>query len=173
MKMPKAVAAAAVVGTLALAGPADAAGTKRVVVDRAVAAYEFRVNCADFGPYDFDNIVQGRQRQQVTEVLADDGTLLRTVIHTTFTETDTNSASGASLGLKGAYNETLDYAANTRTLNGKVALGTQPGGGTYIQETGRITMALDTYEPLFVAGPHDAFFAGGIDVPVCAALAEA
>lgn len=32
-------------------------------------------------------------------------------------------------------------------------------------------MALDTYEPLFVAGPHDAFAAGGIDVPFCAALA--
>lgn len=34
-------------------------------------------------------------------------------------------------------------------------------------------MALDTYEPLFVAGPHDAFAAGGIDVPFCAALAGA
>ena len=32
-------------------------------------------------------------------------------------------------------------------------------------------MTLDTHEPLFVAGPYEAFFAGGIDYPVCAALA--
>lgn len=69
--------------------------------------------------------------------------------------------------------EVLDWASHTRTLSGNVALGTKPGGGTYIQETGRITMTLDTREALFVAGTHEAFVAGGIDVPVCAALAAA
>ena len=31
-------------------------------------------------------------------------------------------------------------------------------------------MTLDTYEAFFVAGPHEAFFSGGIDPVVCAAL---
>ena len=167
------VAAVAAGCVLALGGSAGAAGKQRVVVDRYSEPYEFAIDCSEFGPHDFDNLVSGHERKQVTEVLAADGTLLQTVFHTSFSETDTNSASGASLRLKGAYHEVLDYAANTRTLSGKVALGTQPGGGTYIQETGRITMTLDTYEPLFVAGPHDAFAAGGIDFPVCDALAGA
>ena len=32
-------------------------------------------------------------------------------------------------------------------------------------------MTLDTREARFVAGPHEAFSAAGLDVPVCAALA--
>ena len=159
---------------LAFAGSAGAAGKQRVVVDRYSEPYEFAIDCSDFGPYGFDNVVSGHERKQVTEVRAADGTLLQTVFHTSFSETDTNSDSGASLGLKGAIHEVLDYGANTRTISGKVALGTRPGGGgTYIQEVGRIVMALDTFEPLFVAGPHEAFAAGGIDFPVCAALADA
>lgn len=167
------VLVATAVCLLAFGGSAGAAGKQRVVVDQFSEPYAFAVDCSSFGPHGFDNLVSGHQSARITEVLAADGTLLQTVVNTTFSETDTNSASGATLGLKGSYHEVLDYTANTRTLSGKVALGTRPGGGTYIQEVGRITMALDTFEPLFVAGPHDAFFAGGIDVPVCAALAEA
>lgn len=167
------IAAAAAGCMLALGGSAGAAGKHRVVVDQVNEPYAFTIDCSEFGPYSFDNIVSGHERRRVTEVRADDGTLLRIVVHTSFSETDTNSESGASLRLKAAYHEVLDFAANTRTLSGKVALGTQPGGGSYIQEVGRITMTLDTYEVLFVAGPHAAFFAGGIDVPVCAALADA
>lgn len=168
------IAAAATGCMLALGGSAGAAGKHRVVVDQVNEPYEFTIDCSDFGPYSFDNIVSGHQRVRVTEVRADDGTVLQTVFNSTFSETDTNSESGATLGLKSAMHEVLDYGGNTRTISGKVALGTRPGGGgTYIQEVGRIVMALDTYEPLFVAGPHPAFFAGGIDVPVCAALADA
>ncbi len=65
----------------------------------------------------------------------------------------------------------IDEAQGVRSLDGKVAMGTEPGKGTYLQETGRITMDLETYEPLFVAGPHPAFAAGGIDYPMCDALA--
>jgi hypothetical protein len=56
-------------------------------------------------------------------------------------------------------------------IDGKVWLGTKPGSGTYVHDTGRIVMTLDTNEPLLVAGPHEAFLAGGVDIPVCAALA--
>lgn len=173
MRMLKTMAVAAAAGTFALAGSADAAGTKRVVVERSVQSYDFRVDCSRFGPHAFDNVVQGTQRAQVTDIVASDGTVLQTVIHLTFIETDTNSVTGTSLGLKAAVREVLDYSTNTRTMTGNVALGTRPGGGTYIQETGRIIMTLDTYEVSFVAGPHDAFFAGGIDPTVCSALAKA
>ena len=56
-------------------------------------------------------------------------------------------------------------------MSGKVWLGTAPGEGTFVQETGRIVMTLDTHEALFLAGPHPAFFAGGIDPAICAWLA--
>jgi hypothetical protein len=172
MKMLKAAVAAAVGGTLALAGPADAAQTKRVVVERGVDQYKFAIDCADFGPFGFENIVEGEQHAQVIEVLAADGTLLRTEFHLTFIETDTNSVTGASLPLKAAVREILDWETNTRTQTGMVALGTQPGG-PYIQEVGRIVMTIDTHEVSFLAGPHDAFFEGGIDPRVCGALAQA
>lgn len=167
------VAAVAAGCVLALGGSAGAAGKQRVVVEQVSEPYEFAVDCSEFGAHDFDNLVSGHQRIQVTEVLAADGTLLQTVFHIAFSETDTNSESGASLRLKASVHEVWDYASNTRTMSGKVALGTQPGGGTYIQEVGRITMTLDTREVLFLAGPHEAFFAGGIDFPVCDTLADA
>lgn len=173
MKMLKTMAAAAVAGTFALAGQAGAADTKRVVVERSVQSYDFRVDCSEFGPHEFENVVEGTQRAQVTDIVAADGTVLQTVIHLTFIETDTNSVTGTSLGLKAAVREVLDWSTNTRTMTGKVALGTRPGGGPYIQEVGRIVMTIDTHETSFVAGPHDAFFAGGIDPAVCNALAQA
>lgn len=164
-----------VIAIVALTGSASAqaAPKERVVVDRFTESYESTVDCGDFGPYEFKNQFAGVQKVTVTDVFARDGELLQTVLHFNVRETQTNSVSGATLSLKGAVHEVWDYASNTRTLNGKVWLGTQPGGGTYVQDTGRITMTLDTNEPIFVAGPHEAFFGGGLDVPVCAALAEA
>jgi hypothetical protein len=169
MKILKTAVAAAIGGTLAFAGAADAAGTKRVVVERSLQQYEFTIPCGDFGPYGFSNIVEGEQRAIVTDVYDSEGTLLRTEIHLTFRETDTNSVTGFSLPLGAGVREILDFSTNTRTMSGNVALGTQPGGA-YIHETGRIIMTLDTHEASFVAGPHDAFFSGGIDPTVCAAL---
>jgi hypothetical protein len=155
---------------LASGTTAGAAAKHRDVVDRFSEPYAFAVDCGEFGPYAFENLVAGRQRVQVTEVTADDGTLLQTVFHIGFSETDTNSVTGKSVDLKGAEHEVWDYATNTRTLSGKVFLGTE-AGGAWVQDTGRITMTLDTSEPLFVAGPHEAFFAGGVDPLVCARLA--
>lgn len=156
---------------LASTAPAQAEGKKRVVVDRGSESYEFAVPCADFGPYTFDNVVSGRQHVKVTEVLATDGTLLQLVFNIQFSETDTNSETGANLTLKGSVHEVWDFASNTRTLSGKVFLTTRPGAGVVVHDTGRITMTLDTREVVFLAGPHEVFFAGGIDPVVCAELA--
>jgi hypothetical protein len=165
------VAVVVAVCALAATAPAHADGKQRVVVDRFSDSYELAVPCADFGPYTFDNVVSGIQHVQVTEVLARDGTLLQLVFNIEFSETDTNSETGKTLTLKGAVHEVWDFASNTRTLNGKVFLATDRGLGVVFQDTGRITITLDTREALFLAGPHDVFFAGGVDQVVCAALA--
>ncbi len=162
---------AAATCVLASAAPAQAEGKQRVVDDRFSGPYEFSVPCGDLAPYDFDILVSGRQHVQVTEVLAADGTLLQLVLNIQFSETNRNSVTGKSLTLKGAVHEVWDFASNTRTLSGKVFVGTKQGGGTWVQDTGRITITLDTREVRFLAGPHEAFFAGGIDPVVCAELA--
>lgn len=167
------IAAVAAVGALATAAtPADAAKYERVLVDRFTHPYDFGIDCAEFGPYEFTNLVEGRERVKVTDVLASDGTLLRTVQQSGFVETNTNSQTGRSITLRSATNQVWNYEAGTRTLSGKVFLVTGRGEGVLIQDTGRITMTLDTREPLFVAGPHDAFDAGGLDELVCPLLAE-
>ena len=168
------VSAAFVVALCALVAtaPAQAEGKQRVVVERFSDSYELAIPCADFGPYTFDNVVRGTEHVQVTEVFAADGSLLQVVFNMQLSETDTNSETGEALTLKGAIHEVWDFAANTRTMSGKVYLATRSGAGIVIQETGRIVMTLDTREALFVAGPHEAFFNGGIDPAVCAELAS-
>jgi hypothetical protein len=172
--MRKARKLVAVLGAAAMlvpAGMASAGGKERVLVESFTESYAFAVDCGDFGPYAFENEVEGSARVRVTDVLDRDGALLQTVFHIVLKETDTNSVSGKSLPLRTAVHEVWDYASNTRTLTGAVFLGTEPGAGTYVQDTGRITMTLDTREAQFVAGPHEAFFGGGIDPVVCEALA--
>ena len=172
-KTASAIALLAASGAFALAttGPAGAAAKQRVVVERFTEDYELAIDCGEFGPYEFDNEVVGRQRVAVTDVLAADGTLLQTVLNIGLSETDVNSVTGEALRLKGAIHEVWDYAANTRTISGKVWSATVPGEGAVIQDVGRITMTLDTSEALFVAGPHSVFFSGGIDAVVCPRLA--
>ena len=167
-------AAAMLVAALAVAGVASASGgTSRVVVESFSESYAFSVDCAEVGEFDFSVGVEGEQKVRVTDVVAADGELLQTVLHIVIRETDTNSVSGKSLRLHGAVHEVWDYASNTRTLTGAVYVGNSPGG-QWVQDTGRITMTLDTRIASFVAGPHEAFFTdGGLDLLACAALAEA
>ena len=168
--MTRPIAAAVLAASLIVAAPAGAARTERVVVDRFSDTYDLAIDCGEFGPYEFDNLVSGRERVRVTEVSAD-GELLKTIFSITLHETDTNSATGKVLPLHGTIHEVWDYAANTRTMDGVVWMGNAPGEGAVVQETGRIVMTLDTHEAFFVAGPHPAFFNGGIDPAVCGYLA--
>ncbi len=162
------VAAAALVVALASAAAAYAAKPERVV--DFSDSYSFAIDCAEFGDYDFLNLVEGTISARMTLFFDSAGVPVREVWHIRFRETGTNSVTGKSLPLSGSVTEILDLVAGTRTLNGKVYLGTQKGGGTYIQDTGRITMTLGTREVLFRAGPHEGFDAG-VDALVCAALA--
>jgi hypothetical protein len=168
--MTRPIAAAVLAASLIVAAPAGAARMERVVVDRFSDTYELAIDCGEFGPYAFENLVSGRERVRVTEVSAD-GELLQTIFSITLHETDTNSVTGKVLPLHGTIHEVWDHVANTRTMDGAVWMGNAPGEGAVVQETGRIVMTLDTHEAFFVAGPHPAFFKGGIDPAVCGYLA--
>ena len=157
---------------LAGGASAQAAGKTRVVVERFSEPYEFPVDCSPYGPYDFDVLVSGRENTRVIDVFAKDGTLLQTVLHTRLSETDTNSETGAAVTLKRSANEVWYWAEGVRTVHGTVWMGTQPGSGSFVQDTGLITLTIDTNEPVRVAGPHEAFFfEGGVDAMVCRQLA--
>ena len=168
--MTRPIAAAVLAASLIVAAPAGAARTERVVVERFSDTYELAIDCGEFGPYAFDNLVSGRERVRVTEV-SSGGELLKTIFSMTIHETDTNSVTGKVLPLHGTVYEVWDHVANTRTMDGVVYIGNAPGEGAVVQETGRIVMTLDTHEAFFVAGPHPAFFNGGIDPAVCGYLA--
>jgi len=173
--MRKLSLASAAVALCMLAGgaSAQAAGTTRVVVDRFSEPYEFAVDCSPYGPYDFDVLVSGRENTRVIEVLAKDGTLLQTVVHTRLTETDANSETGVAVTLKRSANETWYWDEGVRTIHGKIWMGNQPGSGSFVQDTGLITLTIDTDEPIRVTGPHEAFFFdGGLDAIVCRQLAS-
>jgi hypothetical protein len=167
--MTSPIAAAAIAASLILAGPAAASSrTERVVVDRFTDHYDLAVDCSEFGPYSFENLVTGREHVRVIEVSdTRSGELLQTIFHIQLKEDDVNSVTGKVLPLHGSVHEVWDYAENTRTMDGVVWMGNAPGEGNPVQETGRIVMTLDTHEAFFVAGPHPAFFSGGIDPAVC------
>jgi hypothetical protein len=156
----------------AVAAPASGAGTTRTVVADFSGPYGFTVDSAEFGDYAFDLVVQGEEQVRVTTVTSTDGTLLRTVIHSSFSETDTNSISKASLPLAGTMNDVKDHEAGTRTVRGDIARGTQPGQGTYFKESGQIVFDGGVGSVVFAAGRHDAVALGGINASLCAALAE-
>ena len=166
--MRKLMVAALAATALCAAATAQAGQKQRVVVERFTDAYDLVVGC----PQGFDILVEGTQRIRVTDILSGDGELLQTVFQIVIAETNSNSLSGTEMALRGAVHEVWDYASNSRTIDGKVWLATKPGAGTVFQDTGKITMDLDTRVTSFVAGPHEVFFGGGLDPMACAALAD-
>lgn len=165
-RLVTAVLATALLGASGVAAASN--GKQRVVVEQFVEEYAFvAVDCSTLGPYDFSVAVDGTVRLMVTDVFGDDGSLQQTVIHAVLNETDTNTVSGKTLPLHGAFHEVRDYASNTRTVTGGVFM-----SGAFIKDAGRIAMTLDTRVAEFVAGHHEVFFGGGIDAVICAALAD-
>lgn len=150
--------------------PAGAVGQERQVVVRFQAPFEDTIDCADFGPYDFDDVFSGWQRLSITEVYAGDGTLEQVVLSSTYREMDRNATTGSTLSLRGSYTQTLDFTSGTMTLTGNVGSGRLADGTSLVREIGRLVLSLETREPTFVAGPHEALELGGVSAAVCAAL---
>ncbi len=166
------VLAAAAVITLAVTGVASASeGRNRVLVERFEDVAAFTVDCAEFGPYPFENLIVGVERGIVTDVYDREGALRQTEIQVHLDETDTNAVTGRSLSLTANARVVFDWIANVRALTGVLWMG-KTSDGMAFQDTGRLVTTLDTREHVFVAGPHEVFLGEGIDAMVCAALAE-
>ena len=156
---------ALVTAGLAATGVASAANGKDRIRETFGGPYTLSVACGGF-----DVLVEGTERVSVTDVFDAEGTLVQTDLHVSFDEVNTNSVTDRVMSLNGTVHVRFDYAADTRTLTGIVFMG-KTADGKVFQDTGRIVITLDTSEALFVAGPHDVFFGGGIDAMGCAALA--
>ncbi len=141
------------------------------MVDRFTQSYEDSVDCADVGPYQFEVLFAGRERIEVTEVIAADGTLLQTVLQPRHQRDRRQLRHGRERPAEGSGPRGLGLRVqHPHDLRQGVARH-HPGEGKAFQDTGLITMTLDTHEALSVAGPHEVFFGGGLDAMVCAWLA--
>ena len=149
-------AAAMLVAALAVAGIASAqrgrTGSSSNHFPRAMRSRSI----APIGDFDFSDRVEGDIKVRVTDVVATDGALLQTIFQSSSKRRTRTRSRARACGSTGAANEVWDYASNTRTITGAVFVGNGPGGKR-VQDTGRITMTLDTRIASFVAGPHEAF----------------
>jgi hypothetical protein len=162
--MRSTIIAAAVVSALSLGAPAALASTPDVV-DRFSQPYSGSVDCGGF-TIEYSGIQHWTARLWLDE----SGESIREKFHIRFNETDVNTSSGKTLLAHGSSTEYWDYAAGTRTIDGAVFMGSDQGAGTFIHDSGRLILDLDTDEALSISGPHEGF-ENGIDETFCAALA--
>jgi hypothetical protein len=156
---------AALTAALLLSSSAGAAQRERVLVERDTFAY---AGAADCGTFDIE--YAGVQRFTAWDIF-EDGELVQTVFIQGFKETNTQSVTGTTLPLRGQVREIWEYGEGTRTLSGAVYIGTHPGGGSWVHDSGRITMTLEDRIASFVAGPKEVFLGGGLDAYACRAFA--
>ena len=157
---------AALTAALLLPAAADAAKRERVLVERETFSYSGVADCGTFAIE-----YAGVQRFTAWDIF-EDGELVRTVFIQGFKETDTHSVTGTTLPLHGQAREVWEYGEGTRTMSGAIYIGTRPGAGTWVHDSGRITMTLEDRIASFIAGPKEVFFGGGIDAYACRAFAE-
>ena len=132
--------------------------------------YDGSFDCSEAG-YDFTMEWEGVEHVAVKDRFDDSGELIGFTLHIRFREVDTNTKTGKTVVLRGSETENWDLVAGIRILTGATFIGTQPGAGTFTQDTGRIVIDLETGEAISIAGPHEGF-QNGVDGTVCAALAS-
>jgi hypothetical protein len=158
------IAAGVAAAALALGSPAATASP------RETNPYSGSFDCSEAG-YDFTMEWEGVEHVVFKDRFDESGELIGYTFRIRFREVDTNTATGKTVVMRGAETENWDLVAGIRTLTGATFIGNQPGAGTFIQDTGRIVIDLDTGEAISIAGPHEGF-QNGIDETVCAALAS-
>jgi hypothetical protein len=166
----RSITIAAGVAAAALAFGAPAATAKAPDVTRETNPYGGSFDCSEAG-YDFTMVWEGVEHVVFKDRFDDSGELIGFTFRIRFREVDTNTATGKTVVMRGSETENWDLVAGIRTLTGATFIGNQPGAGTFIQDTGRIVIDLDTGEAISIAGPHDGFH-NGVDETVCAALAS-
>jgi hypothetical protein len=157
---------AALTVALLLPASADATQRERVLVERVTFPYDGAADCGAFA-VDF----AGEQRFSAWDIYKD-GELVQTVFIQGFRETNTHSVTGTTLTLRGQVRELWEYDQGTRTISGAVYIGNRPGVGTWVHDSGRITMTLEDRIASFLAGPKEVFSGGGLDAYVCRTFAE-
>lgn len=101
----------------------------------------------------FDAILERHFTGLVTIFFDNAGNPTRVQIHATMTGSLTNSVTGASLPLRGEVLLVDDFTTGVVTFVGPVFFANQPGRGSVITDTGRVSFSGD--EIVFQAGPHD------------------
>ena len=132
--------------------------------------YDGSFDCREAG-HDFTMKWEGVEHVAEKDRFDAGGELIGFTLHIRFREVDTNTKTGKTLQLRGSETENWDLVKGIRTLTGAVWIGNQPGAGTFLQDTGRIVIDLETGEAISIAGPHEGF-QNGVDETVCAALAS-
>ncbi|HEU5277636.1 MAG TPA: hypothetical protein VFU26_01905 [Gaiellaceae bacterium] len=130
---------------LALAVPA--AATPPLSEDATDASLE-AVDCGGF-----DAVLERHFTGRITVFFDSTGNPVRVQVHAAMTGSITNSVTGTSVPLRGDVFVIDDFASGVTTFVGPVFLANQPGLGSVITETGRISFSGD--EIVFEAGPHD------------------
>lgn len=148
--------------SLALASPAAAAAP--VKESRLVDPYEFSVPCDGF-----EILVSGTETLTITTSCNREGEAVRVVGHDRFSETDTNSVTGASARFTGTRQVVSDLVAGTRTVTGKSFLMTDEGRGLLVLDVGRNVFDAP-FHVSFEAGFHEVLH-GDVDAITCEALA--
>ena len=162
-----AILALSLVGALVTAAAASATPPTNEQVVRI--PYAFSVDCRPYG-FAFSNIVQGVETDRFQTFYDSDGNAVKVVDHGGFTETDTNSVTGKTLGLTQSWINTYDLPAGTRTVTGKALVMTDAGKGAVILDAGRVVFDRPG-NVVFAAGPHAPLY-GNLDQMVCTALAS-
>jgi len=113
-----------------------------------------------FGPFiqdcgTFDIEFEGSGEVHGTEYYDRDGNAIRIVAHVRITETDVNTTTLKTLVVRSVYTEVFDLVAGTYTVNGMRYMSNDPGSGSALQDTGRITFNPDG--SVDIHGPHEVF----------------
>jgi hypothetical protein len=153
-------------GLVDAAAAGAAAPTKSAV---QVIPYAFSVDCSPYG-FAYSNDVNGVESFWTETFYDAAGSPVKVILHDGFTESDTNSATGKSLGFSQTWINTYDLVTGTRTVVGKAFLMTDPGKGVVIQDTGRVVFDHPEH-PIFEAGQHGPLH-GNLDQLGCAALSS-
>lgn len=161
----------AIVLSAALMATGSASATTPAREDLGAFPYVFSVNCSPYG-FDFEIDVQGEESVWVETFFDANGEPTRTVVHSTFRETDTNSVTGKTLEFGGLIVRTDNLVTGTRTDVGRMFLLTDPGRGILIQDVGRVVFDAP-FHVSFEAGHHEVLHGGTashLDELVCNAL---
>lgn len=115
----------------------------------------------------FKDVFAGEATVRQTTYVDAAGNPVTIRLHVSAFETDTNSLTGTTIEVRGAFTIVIDLVSGTFTETGLSLISNQPGQGAVIQDTGRVVFD-SAGEIVFEAGPHDALDDPGI---FCAALA--